>query len=193
MALALIVSSAIYSQDKKMWLAGNIGLSNSETGDIKNNWGSFGPEFGYMLNENLAVALSLVYTNSTTENSNAEYELVDNSTTITPFLRYYKSLNDNCALFGQLNIPYTLGSTKETTAGTTTAETSYSGFGVNVKPGIQYWFDEKFSVLAMIGELGYESRTDKDDLNTNSEDVSSSGFNLALDWNSMQFALVFHF
>ncbi|HBH07365.1 MAG TPA: hypothetical protein DDX92_12265 [Flavobacteriales bacterium] len=59
-----------------------------------------------------------------------------------------------------------------------------------MRPRVQYWFTSKWSVLASVGLLGYESRTDTDSSN-NETKTETYGFNA--DLNATQISFFFHF
>jgi hypothetical protein len=183
------ITSVAMAQDdegNKMWIGGMAGISSStEDNDDKSFTGVFGPNFGYMLNEKMAIGLGLTYTSTTSEDGGSEIETKSNVFEIAPFFRYYKSLGDNCALYGELEVA--IGSGKTEVDGNDAGE--YSTFGVGIAPGIQYWFHENWSINTEIGALGFDSTTDK----SGEEDYKSSSFEFGLDLTSLTFGLNFHF
>ena len=169
-----------------MWIGGQAGISSSTNdNDDKSATGVFGPNFGYMLNDKMAIGLGLLYSNTTEEDGATEVETKSNLFEIAPFFRYYKSLGDNCSLYGELEVA--IGSGKSEVDGNDAGE--FSTFGFGIAPGIQYWFHDNWSINTEIGVLGFDSTTDK----SGEEDFKSSEFNFGLDLTSLSFGLNFHF
>lgn len=199
LAAGILVASFAQAQDYKMWLSGTASYSSSNTdpGDLKVSGGSFGPAWGMMINENIAVGLGLNITGSTTD---AGTELKSSGFEVMPFMRYYKAVSDNFSLYGELNISF--GSGKQEILDTDInglpiiVDADFSTLDILVGPGVQYWFTDRWSMNAQVGVLGYSSRTDKDaalDSNGSVTDLKTNSFGLALDFTSLNFALNYHF
>jgi len=214
-----LATVTVNAQDSKMWLGGTAGYSSSSSDnvDTKISGGSFGPTFGYMINENLAVGLGLSYSGTKTtdgiEELGADFDgdgfddflLYDSKSVsglvIAPFVRYYKGLGDNLKLYGQLSIG--IGSGTTSWDGVTDGineldvdDVKYSTLGLNVAPGIQYSLGDKWSINTSIGLLGYNSRTDKDaGVNDDGEvvDVKSSSIDFGLNLNDIKIGVQYHF
>ena len=184
------IASVAMAQDdggNKMWIGGTAGISSSsDDADNKSTSGVFGPSFGYMLNDNIAIGLGLSYSSTTETDGATDIETKDNLFEIAPFARYYKSLGDNCSLYGAFEI--SIGSGKSEYDGEDAGK--FSTLGVGIAPGIQYWMHDNWSVNAEWGILGYSSRTDKPE---GGDDFKSSGFSAGLDLSAISFGLNFHF
>jgi len=191
LSFMVLFALGLSAQEYKMWVAGSIGYSSSDKGPVKSSEITVGPEFAYLLNESLAIGINLTFNNFSTKNANNSTETKDDEIGVNLFLRKYKSLAENFALFGQFNVGYFSGGSKTDDnlgAVTKTTETTYTGFDVNIRPGVQYWVYPTLSIIATIGELGYRSRTDKD------ADFSEDSSDLDININgNLGFGLVWHF
>ncbi|MFM7728908.1 MAG: outer membrane beta-barrel protein, partial [Flavobacteriales bacterium] len=186
-------------------IAGNAGYSSSTTDvsgdtDPKVSGGSFGPQYGYWVNDNIAVGIGLSYSSSTAENG-TEGGALDYKTkemtgfSVSPFVRYYKKM-DKFALYGELNIGIGSGKTSwsDVTAGSSPVEVpdaETKSFSLNVGPGVQYWFSDNWSMNTTIGLLSYG--TDTQVGQDGADDVVTSDLNFGLDMTSLNFGLNYHF
>lgn len=201
-SLATLVASA----QTKMWIGGNAGYNSSTTDlsgdtDPKTSGGSFGPQFGYWVNDNIAVGLGLSYSSTTSENGSEggvlDYKSKDvTGFTVSPFVRYYKKM-DKFALYGELNIGIGSGKTSwsdvtNSTGGTVTVpDAETKSFALNVGPGVQYWFSDNWSMNTTIGLLHYG--TDTQVGQDGADDVTTSSLDFGLDMTSLNFGLNYHF
>ena len=195
------------SSSKRMWLGGSTGFasgSHSDDNDKLNDYSttswSFGPEFGFMLNDKMAIGLALtVKGQSASYEDTKKTEIASGGFEVNPFFRYYFAGNDKLKFFGQLNVA--IGSGTRTTSVITAPvtpdkEVSYGTFGAGVNVGVQYWLKDNWSILSSIGVLGYESTVHKDgtkDANGKDQQDSDSSFGLNADFADLNFALIFHF
>lgn len=215
----LFVAVAVQAQDKKMWLSGTLGINSvnpNVDGDTKISTMTFGPQFGYMINENIAIGLNVGLSNTKTtegfesvgdidgdgfEDGLAYDEKTESQVLVGPFVRYYKMIGDNFGLYGELNIGIGSGTTSwdGVSFGGNEVEVDdvkFSTLNVGVGPGFQYWFNDNWSVNAQMGLLGYTSRNDKDgtiDENGDTADLKSTQFDLNLNFSRVNFAFNFHF
>src|SRR5688572_14630788 len=76
---ALLVAGFAQAQDNKMWLSGTAMFSSStnDPSDAKTSSWEFGPAFGYMINENIAVGLGLSIGGDTEESTTTETQFID--------------------------------------------------------------------------------------------------------------------
>ncbi|HMT30596.1 MAG TPA: hypothetical protein PKD91_15070, partial [Bacteroidia bacterium] len=107
---------------------------------------------------------------------------------VSPFFRYYKSLSDNCSLYGEVNVGFGSGKSKVNTSGST--DDTYSFMQAGIAPGIQYWVHKRWSINAEWGALRYRADNDKGELQN---DFKSSRIDFGLDLSSISFGLNFHF
>lgn len=207
-AAALLTVAA--SAQNKMWLSGQVGYSSEsyDPGDTKITGGTFGPAFGYMVNDKIAVGLGLTYSSMKTEKGNEggalNYnEKTENGLSINPFVRYYKMMADNkLGLYGEFNLGIGSGTTSwdgvtDSNGDPVTVEDiDYSNLNITIAPGIQYWFADSWSINAQMGILSYNSRNDKDqgvDDNGDTVDQKTNNMDFGLDFSRLNFALNYHF
>jgi len=187
------------AQDNKMWLGGTISYSTEsyDPSDSKYSRLVFGPNFGYMVTDKIAVGLGLGIANTTGKDlpdGPGTYEWTESSFDVIPFVRYYKSLGDNFSLYGEFAIGIGSGKYSEDHSDATLnpSDEEFSTFSLGIAPGIQYWFGNKWSINAQWGALQYSTRTDKDQAPDGS-DEKTNNFTIGLDLSSMNFGLNYHF
>ncbi len=194
-AASLLVAGFVQAQDNKMWLTGEVNFYNySDDGDTKIMGGVFSPSFGYSLNEKMAVGIGLSYESFTTETDNG-FETEEEKTTefaVAPFFRYYKSLGEKCALYGELNLAFVSCKDEDDNGSSPDTEDTYGFFQAKIAPGIQYWVHDNWSINAEWGALRYRADNDKSDVD-GQDDFKSSEFELGLDMSSISFGVNFHF
>lgn len=184
--------------DNKMWLGGSVGFGtdNTKDGQSSSNW-NFGPSFGYFLNEKMAIGLGFNIAGSTNEQNDTDEEVRKSmGWEVAPFFRYYFAGAGNFKFFGDALIGFGGGSNTYEDNTPTSNESKYSTFGVGVRPGIQYWFNNNWSMTSTIGLLGYRSTTNnKDEVNADgsSAEVVSTSFDLNANFSTINFSLLFHF
>ena len=202
-AIAMMVSTTMFAQQGAMFLGGTAGfhsLGSKDQGnadnDVTGSTYNLGPSFGYMLNDNMAVGINLLFEGGTATPTDASGDptVKTSGYTIEPFFRYYFAGGDNFKFFGDALVGFGGGNTKQT-LGTTTNESKYSTFGINIKPGMQYWFNDNWSMVSTIGLLGYNSRTNnvgETDGQGNSRETVETDFGLEANFN-LNFGFYFHF
>jgi hypothetical protein len=195
MIVAATLATLVASAQTKMWIGGNAGYNSSSTDvtgdtDPKVSGGSFGPQYGYWVNDNIAVGIGLNYSSTTAENGD-DYKSWENSSfSATPFVRYYKK-NDKFGVYGELSL--SIGSGKTTDTDYLDEETTYEtkDFSINVGPGVQYWFNDNWSMNTTIGMLSYGTHTDVGQ--DGDDDIVTSGLDFGLDFTNLNFGLNYHF
>lgn len=156
--------------------------------------GTFGPAVGFNLSAVHVVGLALTHSGSTTEYEQvAGNTIIDiaekrSMTTIAPFYRYMKSVNEKFLLYGQLKAGFGFG--KETTeAGTQDTEAKLSSVDVRVGPGLVYIPAERWALTADWGVLGYYNDKRTDEGVTDDVVTTTSGFQASLNPGAITVAL----
>ena len=144
-----------------MWLGGEVTF-----GDMSNRDFTIGPSFGIMLNDNMGVGGTLIF--SSGNNSNAW--------SIEPYFRYYIPVVDKFAFYGDAFVGIGGGDDDTSVDG---GEYNTLDFGARV--GLQYWFTPKWSIAASNNVLVYNS-IDGDRV-----------FGAGLSFNTVNFSFFFHF
>lgn len=187
------------AQDNKWWVQGgmNFASGSSEAGGVETNLTDLGffPGVGYMLNENLAVGLQLNLLGSTMETVDGDETttMKNNSFGATPFVRYYHWIGDNFGIYGQLDVAFNSGTQTAEVTPFPEFESKTSQFAVGIRPGVQYWFHEAWSVNANVGFLGFESSSVDGPADGDGDEVTTSGFGAEIDGTTVNFGLNFHF
>lgn len=145
-ALLTVISSAASAQ---VWIGGSLSYNHSETG-FDEKWGNeignttadyfqFAPEIGYNLNDNFAVALSLVYNHS---------DGSSNLWGLNPYVRYHFAESGKVRFFIDGGLIYSHSHFNG-------METDIDTFGFSFNPGVSYAINERLGLVAHLGELGY--------------------------------------
>lgn len=181
--------------DNRMWLSGSSQFqSYDDDSDFNQSGGNFSPEFGYWLNERMAVGLSLTIEGLKTEDNDdgIDFETKRSEFSVNPFFRYYKNISKNCHLYGELSLGFGSGKIDYDYEAGFDFEDTYSFFQTGIAPGIQYWMHERWSINAEWGALRYRTYNDKADFSGQS-DRTESTIEFGLDLKSLAFGLNFHF
>lgn len=155
LAVALIAMTA--TAQTKFFAGGSLGYSTtSHDGATKATSFKLLPEFGYVLNQNMAVGLEIGYDAKTTYHSE-NYKETDGSFVFSPYFRYTFFHFGNVSLFGDAKFTYKMTNDHTNNQGTTHDDKG-SLFGLYIQPGIAYSLNENFSLVAKLGEaIGFES------------------------------------
>lgn len=207
MALGLMAGTTMFAQEdagNKMWLGGTAGFASgghSDKGDNTNDYSTmrynFGPSFGYMLDDKMAVGINLLFSGSSqTDNDAIESKTSTSGYNIQPFFRYYFAGADKFKFYGDLRVGFGGGNTKTEDNTGTSNERKNSTFDVGAYAGAQYWFNPNWSMAADLGVLGYQSMTDfKGQTNNNGESMEEvdSEFGLGGNFATLTFSMFYHF
>lgn len=125
------------------------------------------PAVGYFVSPTIAVGAAVGYLGSEVK---AEGNKVTESNFIVqPLARKYWGAGGNLYFFGQLSVPFGFGETK-----VGDDKFKVSSFGVELRPGIDYFLSNNWSIEASLGVLSYNNVKPKGGKATNS-------FNIGLD------------
>jgi len=203
LTIALVSAVAFANAQNKMWLGGTISYSTESYDPDPEEFSSlvFGPNFGYMVNDKLAVGLGITYNSQSASNLNdgagETYDATQTQLTFLPFVRMYKSLGEKVAIYGEFAIGIGSGSySEEHSDGNDPDDQDFSTLSFNLSPGIQYWFADRWSINAQWGAIRYATRTDEDaamDSNGDVVDAKTNDFSIGLDLSNMNFGLNYHF
>lgn len=185
-AVAFTTLATAQEDGLKMWLGGTVNYcSSTDDSDNDESELTIGPSFGYMLNQNMAVGLGIGYSSSEAN------DLKNNFIEINPFFRYYKKCAEMFAGYAALNLSYGMG-TDEVQAGAEVLDDEYDRLNVEISPGIQFWFKDRWSINSELGFFSYTAENDKKD-DVNDEDFKSSKLSFGVDFSRVRFGLNYHF
>jgi hypothetical protein len=104
LSVLIIATSVVAANAQKgsILVYGNVGIATSNSGisgNPKTTVSSFSPAVGYQFNDNWTTGVSFSYSNT-----NANY--TDQTLSISPFIRYAKSISPIFAIYGQFQAGY---------------------------------------------------------------------------------------
>lgn len=155
------------------------------------------PSFGYALKNNLVIGLGLQYLNQKTksyrnydENTyNSKYK--NNSIGLTPYIRSYKGIGKQLALYLQGEIGYNrFWQTNDQNDSSEINDTTGNNLFIGIRPGITYFIGQKLAIEASYGSLGYSYVEMTYD---NSNYTKRNTFDLNLNTSNLLFGLAYYF
>lgn len=161
--LAILLGAiTINAQDVgKMWVGGHVAVGHSKPkgGDALTSF-TVMPEFGYILQDNLGIGVSLGYTHS------KQGDVKGDGYKISPFLRYSFLKGDIGGLFVDGGVGYEHTKSEFSTLGTKISRKD-ALLEVGFRPGVAINVSDKVILTAKYGHLGYQY-TKEGDQKTNS-------------------------
>jgi hypothetical protein len=148
---ALAIVSFANAQKGSVLVAGSIGYSSRNTGDIKADYFEFAPKVGYQFSENMTVGVETAVTSEKFENKD-----VQNTLKLGAFLRYSQPLAGVFSVFGDFGVGMQSSKYKED-LGFGTLESKADGFYIGVVPAIGVDLKKGFCLNFSIGGLSYDS------------------------------------
>ena len=211
-AVGLVLGAGAFAQEgesagNKMWIGGTVGFGssnnadgNDNTNDVKTSGWEFGPTFGFMLNDKMAVGINLMVDGKTTTKNNKDAdETKVSGYNFEPFFRYYFAGTGNFKFYGDATVNFGGGKTTwSDNTGSDPVDSKYSKFGVGLHPGVQYWFTDDWSMASTIGLVGFSQMSTKRNVindKGNKVEVTDkvSDFGLIGDFSSLKFSFFYHF
>jgi opacity protein-like surface antigen len=157
-------SSSSYGFDKSDWfISGSFGFKSTGTGGTNQNTFEIIPSVGYFVTDKIAIGGLLGYRKAATD-----------QILFGVFGRYYTKPKSQFSLFGQAGISVV----SESNGG---GGGSATNFGFALKPGLNYFVSNRFSLEATFGAIGFESKSNGGTSNTDFEfgiDLTKIGFGL---------------
>ncbi len=172
-ALVGITTTQAQGFKGKWFLLGEAGYSTAADGKIKNY--SILPVVGTFVAPTTALGIGVGYLGSKNETL-ANVVNKDQTFIVQPLARKYWGLSDNFLIFAQAAVPLTFGKTTvENDAGK--VETKVNGYGLQLSPGVDYFFTSHFSMEASFGLVGWTAVKPKDGETSNDFGIGvNSGF-----------------
>lgn len=180
-AVAVFGFTNVNAQDDKtiggfaegdIFIAGSASFSSVSIDGASVDAFSIAPSAGYFIKENIAVGLSISYSDATIDFDGDDIEASTFGGGV--FGRYYCNPSSQFSFFGNLGVSYST---------TDLGDADLNTFGVGLAPGISYFLSNNFAIEASVGVLGYSSSKigdDSDSINTFSVGVSSSDLSFGL-------------
>ncbi|APD06634.1 hypothetical protein UJ101_01106 [Flavobacteriaceae bacterium UJ101] len=160
-----------YFQKGKKFIGGSLQFERAEDSNKdKTTSTKLIPQFGYFIKNDVAIGLGAGYQRTEMEAVNSDFKKY----TLDPFIRKYWIPSQRLGLFAQADA--SLGWGKEENDGTTFV------WGINVRPGVTYFFSDKIAFDSTLGRLGY---------NDNGNDARDYGIGLSLEDVTLGFRFFF--
>ena len=177
--VALCMASYVNAQ---VYVGGGISFNRVTEGDNKSTAFMIGPEVGYKINDRWAVGLALGYSKikNSTEVEGMESDMKQSRFTINPYARFTFAKIDRVGLFVDGGVNYSHIDSS--------GSYDMNGWAVGLRPGISLAVNDKFSLVAHVGFLGY--RTQKADY---ANAVSSNIFAVEIDGSDLSFSVYYNF
>jgi len=179
--LTLAITSVAWTQEGNgfssgdVFLSGTIGYASSTTGEFKSTGFTFAPRGGYFITNNIVIGLGLEYSSAGPENVKLK------TTEIGALARYYFTPGSKFSIFGEFQVGYT------SVIQEGIVDAKFSGIGIDLGPGVNYFISKSFALEARWGALSYE--TGKPDTPDNAP--STNTFNFGLSLSNIQLGLLF--
>lgn len=171
--IAAVMTVVALTANAQVWVGGELGFStnkNAYDGEKinSNTEFTFAPEVGFNISENFDVALKLAYGYTESASNKIMGETFKGSTnafSINPYVRYTFAKSGNFSAFVDGGVGYT-------TIHYNGNKDNVNAVGVALNPGIAYAISPKVSLVAHIGEVGYD--------HTWCDKLTNDAFNLKL-------------
>lgn len=138
------------------WGMGQIQYQDDETNKLKQF--DLMVATGTFVTPSITIGAGLGYINTKLDNNDATDVFV-----IMPLARKYWNISDKFYLFGQVDVPVTI-------------QEDLTGYGVNLRPGIDFFVSSKFTLEATFGAFGYNAMKPK---NGDAVGKTNLGFNMS--------------
>lgn len=177
----LFCVATVSAQESKMWVGGTVGFwSSKEKGEDSNLSFQVKPEFGYILNDNMAVGISIGAGHA------QAFQFAGNTVggpaniyTVNPFLRY-------TFLKGSLGALFMDGGLAWNHVNICGGEDNDGNmYEIGFRPGVALNVSEKFAIIGKFGFLGYQ--------HYKTEGWNRNDFGLNLDLDNVEFGVSFKF
>jgi hypothetical protein len=166
---------------KDMFISGSFGFeSNSiKDGSVKTSSSSFffSPTLGYFISDNIAIGGGLSFLNAPLDVGGDQIDVT--SIGVRMLSRYYINPGKKFSPFGQISIGFGMVNPEVET------ESDFNTFDVGVSPGINYFLNNKFSVEATVGRIGYTAFS--------ANGFSQTNLGLSFDLSNISLGLNFKF
>jgi Outer membrane protein beta-barrel domain len=161
-------SSQLGFEKGDIFVTGTFGYASKSNGATSEGTFAIQPGVGYFIKDNIAIGATIGFVNSSSKPVGGGSSASNSEFGIGLMARYYTTPASQFSLFAQGAFEFKSQSFDG--GGSTT------GFGINAKPGINYFVSPHFSLEATIGEIGFSSLKAKDATDANND--FNFGFNL---------------
>lgn len=168
-------TAAANAQAGSILVYGNAGISSEKnevgSAETKTFSGQFNPGVGYQFNDNWTVGLNINFAGEK-ETDAADNVKKNTGYMVGPFVRYTQPLSNIFSVFGQANVGYLGGKTKNEPKVGASTEDTYNGFRAEAFPAIGVNVKNGFALNFGFGGIAFNTRSwDK-------ADATTTGFSL---------------
>ena len=185
MTLAAVCVAA--TMNAQVYVGGSLGFNSKHSGALDKSFTTFtiAPEVGYNLNEKWAVGVALGFTTGDlmtfTDKFGGTYNGKATAFEIKPYARYTFAKLDNFNFFIDGAVWYSNANLKDN-------DVKVNTFGIALQPGVAYNVNDKISLVAHIGSLGFESQKPNYD-----GAKADTEFGLGVSGSALSFGLYYNF
>lgn len=196
------LTASAQTEKGKIVLGGGVFYSHTKDDPAYSSVNAFriSPNAGYFVADNLAVGLGVGYFNAKyvqdiNVGSDAGYKYIqkERHISIAPFVRYYKSVNDQFKFFGNLAVPFDFGKNKYSptnNVGNFSTVKNHS-VGIAFSPGFAYFPTPKLGIEFSVVGLTYDDVSVKYG-NTENTDYHGKRFNVGANLASPTIGIQFY-
>jgi outer membrane protein len=203
----------------KLLIGGNIGYSNSKSNSknvqtqqiiredsVKSISYSVAGNAGYFIQDNFAIGMGIGYSHVKSNSDGTVYynnsqipsplfysgENKSDLFFLSPFARYYVGLADNFKFFGQVSVPLSSGTQKQSGAANPGYYQEYktTSYGVSIQPGLAFFPSKRISLELSTSGLDYYHTQFKN--KQTDEKSSSNSFSFSLSTFAPRLGIVFY-
>lgn len=203
----------------KLLIGGNIGYSNSKSSSrnaqieqligedsVKTISYSVAVNAGYFIRDNFAIGMGIGYSHIKSNLNGTVYyndlqipsplfysgESKSDLFFLNPFARYYVGLADNFKFFGQVSVPISSGTQKQSGAANPGNYQEYktTSYGVSIQPGLAFFPSKRISLELSSNGLDYAHRQLKN--KRTDEKTTSNSFSFGLSTFAPRLGIVFY-
>lgn len=162
-ALFGMVSAQSAGFEGTAFVTGQVGFSSTKDNNdnAKSSTITVLPAMGTFISPNIAIGGALGVKSTTEESTNSlltsTYKNTNTEFIVMPMVRKYWGLGDKLYIFGQVDAPLAWGKQKNESTGNTSTETKYSSWGLNVRPGLDFFVSKNWTFEATVGSVGFKS------------------------------------
>jgi hypothetical protein len=196
---ALAFTTQAQTEKGNFMVGGNVEFNSGKTdGNPKSNINfSVVPSVGYFIANDVAVGTGIGYQfskdyNYLTVNPATGFSTKRTAFVVSPFVRGYKSINDQFKFFGQLSVPMSFGNTKRGDVnGDNFAKISKdNSVGVALSPGFAFFPSKKFGIEFSVNGISYNDFNAKDASGTTQG--GSKNFNIGANFFAPKIGVQFY-
>ncbi len=201
----LLVFSITYAQEEPeygfnkgdFFVSGTVNYNNTKyksNDSITQNRFAIEPEFGYFINQNLALGTRLNFSTSRSENSR-DFETKENGIGIGIFGKYFFTPQKRFSVYGEVSAMYRASEYEQKSFFEDQLEIRTSdndSYTVAISPGVQFFVSENLALTSRIGNISYNS-AENENIDPDGEKFTSENnqFSVNLGLDNLYFGVLY--